>query len=71
MRRKRVSGPEMESFMDELMREMKAVFPKLVVQFEDFSTDNAFHYLARYRDNTRLFNDDIQVRWLVSSLASE
>lgn len=34
LRRRRVSDPEMNEFMDELMREMKSIFPKLLVQFE-------------------------------------
>jgi len=46
--------------MDEFMHEMSAHFPKLLVQFEDFSTDNAFKYLDRFRNKYPLFNDDIQ-----------
>lgn len=42
------------------MYEMSIHFPKLLVQFEDFSTDNAFKYLARFRDQYPVFNDDIQ-----------
>ncbi|EJD45380.1 malic enzyme [Auricularia subglabra TFB-10046 SS5] len=60
MRRKRVSDAEMDEFMDEFMHEMSVVFPKLLVQFEDFSTDHAFAYLARFRERYPLFNDDIQ-----------
>ncbi|KAG8848100.1 hypothetical protein FRB96_001287 [Tulasnella sp. 330] len=57
---KRVSDKEMEEFMDEFMTEMSVHFPKLLVQFEDFSTDNAFKYLARFRNQYPVFNDDIQ-----------
>jgi len=42
------------------MDAMKEVFPNLLVQFEDFSTDNAFKYLTRFRQKYRCFNDDIQ-----------
>ncbi|KAH7927006.1 malic enzyme [Leucogyrophana mollusca] len=60
LRQKRVSDDEMDEFMDEFMAEMTATFPKLLVQFEDFSTDHAFSYLARFRDRYPVFNDDIQ-----------
>ncbi|KAG6872707.1 hypothetical protein C0995_007375 [Termitomyces sp. Mi166 len=63
LRQKRITGPEMTEFMDEFMHEMSVAFPKLLVQFEhveDFSTDNAFHYLERYRNKYPVFNDDIQ-----------
>ena len=46
--------------MEEFMSAMKETFPKLLVQFEDFSTDNAFKYLDIFRRNSRVFNDDIQ-----------
>ncbi|KAF8073798.1 malate dehydrogenase [Lyophyllum atratum] len=35
------------------------VFPSLLVQFEDFSTDNAFRYLDMFRNQYRCFNDDV------------
>ncbi|KAF9242568.1 hypothetical protein BU15DRAFT_43689 [Melanogaster broomeanus] len=60
VRRRRPVGQEMDEFMDEFMTAMKDVFPNLLVQFEDFSTDNAFKYLDRYRHQYRVFNDDIQ-----------
>ncbi|KNZ80331.1 NADP-dependent malic enzyme [Termitomyces sp. J132] len=60
LRQKRITGPAMTEFMDEFMHEMSVAFPKLLVQFEDFSTDNAFLYLERYRNKYPVFNDDIQ-----------
>ncbi|KAJ7691596.1 hypothetical protein B0H17DRAFT_1159772 [Mycena rosella] len=51
---------EMTAFMDEFMHEMSVAFPKLLIQFEDFSTDHAFLYLERYRNQYPVFNDDIQ-----------
>ncbi|KAF8221039.1 malate dehydrogenase [Tricholoma matsutake] len=59
-RQKRPDVTEMDEFMIEFMDAMKEVFPQLLVQFEDFSTDNAFRYLEMFRSKTRCFNDDIQ-----------
>ncbi|KAI5121722.1 hypothetical protein M0805_002115 [Coniferiporia weirii] len=60
LRRRRVSDGEMSEFMEEFMREMRATFPKLLIQFEDFSTEHAFEYLDAFRDRYPVFNDDIQ-----------
>ncbi|KAL0960632.1 hypothetical protein HGRIS_005661 [Hohenbuehelia grisea] len=60
LRRSRPNIAEMDAFMDEFMEAMTDVFPKILVQFEDFSTDNAFRYLDRYRHRYQCFNDDIQ-----------
>ncbi|KAF8630889.1 hypothetical protein AX17_005247 [Amanita inopinata Kibby_2008] len=60
VRRKRPDTAEMDEFMKEFMEAMKETFPQLLIQFEDFSTDNAFRYLAMFRSQYRCFNDDIQ-----------
>ncbi|KAF8635977.1 hypothetical protein AX15_000141 [Amanita polypyramis BW_CC] len=60
IRRKRPDTSEMDEFMKEFMQAMSEVFPQLLVQFEDFSTDNAFRYLDMFRTRYRCFNDDIQ-----------
>ncbi|TFK22450.1 malate dehydrogenase [Coprinopsis marcescibilis] len=60
LRQKRLTGPIMDEFMDEFMHEMSVTFPKMMIQFEDFSTDNAFRYLERFRHKYPVFNDDIQ-----------
>ncbi|KAA1469764.1 malate dehydrogenase [Dentipellis sp. KUC8613] len=60
VRRPRPDAQEMDEFMTEFMEAMREVFPNLLVQFEDFSTDNAFKYLDRFRNQYKCFNDDIQ-----------
>ena len=50
----------MDEFMNEFMEAMRDVFPQLLVQFEDFSTDNAFRYLDMFRQKYRCFNDDVR-----------
>jgi len=47
--------------MQEFVDSMKEVFPRLFVQFEDFSTDNAFRYLDMFRSKYRVFNDDVSL----------
>ncbi|KAJ7635027.1 hypothetical protein FB45DRAFT_1056974 [Roridomyces roridus] len=59
-RHKRLPTEQMTEVMDEFMAEMTKAFPKLLIQFEDFSTDHAFLYLERYRNQYPVFNDDIQ-----------
>jgi len=56
----RVRGAGYDALIDELMAAAAAVFPRAIVQFEDFGNGNAFRILARFRDRAACFNDDIQ-----------
>ncbi|KAG6377470.1 hypothetical protein JVT61DRAFT_15276 [Boletus reticuloceps] len=60
LRQERAPEGEYDEFMEEFMTEMSRVYPKLLVQFEDFSTNHAFSFLSRFRHRFPLFNDDIQ-----------
>lgn len=60
LRSKRPSVTVQQEFMDEFMEATADVFPNMFVQFEDFETEKAFNYLARYRNKYKCFNDDIQ-----------
>jgi malate dehydrogenase (oxaloacetate-decarboxylating)(NADP+) len=56
----RLRGEAYDELLDEFVSAVTRVFPKAVIQFEDFGTTNAFALLQRYRDTHRCFNDDIQ-----------
>lgn len=56
----RLRGEAYDELVDEFMTAVSARFPQAVVQFEDFSNQNAFRLLRKYRDDYRTFNDDIQ-----------
>jgi malate dehydrogenase (oxaloacetate-decarboxylating)(NADP+) len=57
---KRLRGPEYEELVEEFVMAVQAVFPGVLLQFEDFATENAIHLLAKYRNRICTFNDDIQ-----------
>jgi malate dehydrogenase (oxaloacetate-decarboxylating) len=60
LRRPRLRGAEYFSLLDELVEAIGQAFPEAVLQWEDFSNENAFRILERYRDVVPSFNDDIQ-----------
>ena len=60
LRHARVRGDEYVSFVDEFVSAVQALYPKCCIQWEDFANFNAVPILARYRDRTCTFNDDIQ-----------
>jgi malic enzyme len=48
------------TLVDELMSSLRQRWPKILIQFEDFSNDNAYPILTKYRRDHLCFNDDIQ-----------
>ena len=59
-REPRLTGEAYDALIDEFVAATQAVFPRVIVQFEDFNNANAFRLLARYRDRLCCFNDDAQ-----------
>jgi malate dehydrogenase (oxaloacetate-decarboxylating) len=59
-RHRRVRGPEYQQFVDSFVAAVRRVFPRVVLQWEDFLKENALYQLARFRDQLCTFNDDIQ-----------
>jgi malate dehydrogenase (oxaloacetate-decarboxylating)(NADP+) len=56
----RVRGEAYLALLDEFVAAVDEVFPGVLLQFEDFATENAIGLLARYRDRLCTFNDDVQ-----------
>lgn len=57
---KRLEGAAYDALMKEFVDAVKDKFPKAMLQFEDFKTENAFRLMNEYRDKITSFNDDIQ-----------
>lgn len=56
----RLEGKEYDDFVEVFVQAITKRYPDVLIQWEDFSKQNAQPLLDRYRDKVCCFNDDIQ-----------
>jgi malate dehydrogenase (oxaloacetate-decarboxylating) len=59
-RHARVRGAAYDAFVKRYLQTASARFPNALLHFEDFGAENARRILVTYRDQYRIFNDDMQ-----------
>ncbi len=60
LRQRRVRGDDYQAFVDRFVAAVMHVYPRVLLQWEDFLKANAITQLRRFRDRLATFNDDIQ-----------
>ncbi len=56
----RIRGKAYDELFDEFLVAAQDFFPHAMIQLEDFANANAFRLLKKYRNQTCIFDDDIQ-----------
>jgi malate dehydrogenase (oxaloacetate-decarboxylating) len=59
-RHARVRGADYDAFIKKYLQTASSRFPNALLHFEDFGANNARRILLTYRDQHRIFNDDMQ-----------
>ncbi|KAI8070913.1 hypothetical protein BC940DRAFT_317318 [Gongronella butleri] len=60
LRQPRPADDQFYPIVDKVLTALRTVYPKMVIQFEDWSSEHAFGLLEKYQKSMVCFNDDIQ-----------
>jgi len=60
LKERRLPSEQYHEFMDEFMKAVTDKWKGVLVQHEDFQAPYCFNFLAKYREQYLMFNDDIQ-----------
>ena len=60
LRRPRLRGEDYLDLVDRFVQAVRRHFPRVLLQWEDFSKENAYTLLEKYRGELLSFNDDVQ-----------
>ena len=69
-RHARIRGERYDAFIDAYVRTVSRLFPKALLQWEDFAAGNGRRILEKYRDRLCTFNDDMQGTGVITLAAA-
>ncbi len=69
-RHARIRGEQFDAFIDAYVKAATRLFPKALLQWEDFAPGNGRRILEKYRDQICTFNDDMQGTGVITLAAA-